>query len=153
MQHINLMYVLNLLYEIEWFALVMHPESPDQMANTYHQLTLHTASSSTLSPNHTIHQFHHLQQCDYPHFHHNQHSLQFFQQQPQHLAELNSSLHPQEQSTTAASFWYNSLFFLHYRFIILFPPSPLSVVSVLQESIQHGALRRAPRGEGEHRGD
>ncbi|KAK8465428.1 hypothetical protein PHAVU_009G081600 [Phaseolus vulgaris] len=74
------------------------------MANTYHQLTLHASSSSTLSPNHTPHQFHHLQHCYYPHFLHNQHSHQFFQQQPQHLGLLNS-LHPQEQSTTTLSFW------------------------------------------------
>ncbi|XP_014500800.2 uncharacterized protein LOC106761742 [Vigna radiata var. radiata] len=78
----------------------MQPHSPYQMANTYH-----TSSSSTLSPNHTPHQFHHLQHCDYPHSHHNQHSHQFFQQQPQHLGMLDSSLHPQEQSTTTASFW------------------------------------------------
>ncbi|WVZ20254.1 hypothetical protein V8G54_007576 [Vigna mungo] len=103
------MYLLNLLlYEIEWFALVMQPHIPYQMANTYH-----TSSSSTLSPNHTPHQFHHLQHCDYPHSHHNQHSHQFFQQQPQHLGVLDSSLHPQEQSTTTASFWYNSFFFSH----------------------------------------
>ncbi|KAK7352580.1 hypothetical protein VNO80_18004 [Phaseolus coccineus] len=66
------------------------------MANTYHQLSLHASSSSTLSPNHSPHPFHHLQHCYYPH--------QFFQQQPQHLGLLNS-LHPQEQSTTTLSFW------------------------------------------------
>jgi len=121
----------------------MHPQTPYQMANTYHQLTLHASSSSTLSPNHTPHQFHHLQHCYYPHFLHNQHSHQFFQQQPQHLGLLNS-LHPQEQSTTTVSFWYNnSLFFLHSFYNPVFSVTTLRSVGVAgKHSTQCSPMQR-----------